>query len=76
MLDSDSSDDNKDSDEDDVKLIHKMKSKNELIRIVTLGKLKKDLQRYLIKQSKLSLVDIRLLTGIINKGFKQKTCDT
>ena len=72
MIDSDSSEKEISDDDDDMKIIQKIKSDNEFIKLMTLGKVKKDLSKYYEKSEKFSLVDLRLLTGIVNKRLKRK----
>jgi len=46
-------------------------STNALVKLMTLGRIKKDLQRYFFRQGKFSMVDLRLLSGIIHRNFKK-----
>ena len=39
---------------------------------MTLGRVKRDLNKYFEKSDRFSPVDLRLLTGIINKRLKRK----
>jgi hypothetical protein len=54
-----------------MKLISKMKSENPLIRVLTLANIRKDLHRYLNRKQKFSMVDARLLNGIIESHGKK-----
>ncbi len=72
VIDSDSSEADLSDDEDGIQIIKKMKSQNNLIKLMTLGRVKKDLNKYFEKSDRFSLVDLRLLTGIINKRLKRK----
>ena len=58
VLDSDSSDHRSD---DEKQLIQKLRSDNSFVKLMTLGKVKKDLQAYLATHQKLTKVDVRLL---------------
>ncbi len=42
---------------------------------MTLSKVKEDLQKYFLKQSKFSKVDFRLISGIENRRFTGKNRD-
>ncbi len=73
VLDSESSqDEGVDSDDDDVKVVSKMKSPNQMIRLITLGNIQKELQVYFNQETKLSAVDLRLLAGILKKKVHLK----
>ena len=65
VLDSDSS--AQDTEDDDVKVIKKIKSKNNYVKIMTLGKIKKLLETYFKEESKMKEVDKRLIHGVIDK---------
>ena len=72
VIDSDSSEEDLGDDEDGIQIIKKMKSQNEFVKLMTLGRVKRDLNKYFEKSDRFSLVDLRLLTGIINKRLKRK----
>eukprot|EP00347_Sterkiella_histriomuscorum_P013918 403362858 len=62
-----------DSEVDVVKTIKKMRSDNNLVRILTSGKMKKQLTQYLDKQGqKIENIDKRLLDGIFPISSKEK----
>jgi len=42
-----------------------MKSDNNLVKIMTLGRIKKDLEQYFERQEKFTLVDLRLFNGLM-----------
>jgi hypothetical protein len=71
VIDSDSSD-GIDSDEDDVKVIQKMKSSNTFIKLMTVDRIKKELSQYLTS-SKLKEVDQRLINGITVRHSKKSS---
>lgn len=49
VLDSDSSDEDNSDDENELQIISKMKSTNSFVKLFTLGRIKKDLQRYFFR---------------------------
>ncbi|CDW74282.1 UNKNOWN [Stylonychia lemnae] len=66
-LDSESSDHYSD-DDDDVQIIKKMKTKNEFVRLMCLGRIKTQLKEYFDKKNgRFKEIDQRLFEGIMNK---------
>eukprot|EP00347_Sterkiella_histriomuscorum_P017277 403350001 len=65
VLDSDTS--NQNSEEDDVKLVKKIKSKNNFIKLISLGKIKNGLDTYISQKKNLRTLDKNLIQGILYK---------
>ncbi|CDW89571.1 UNKNOWN [Stylonychia lemnae] len=74
ILDSESSDNN--SEHDDVKMVKKVKSKNQFIKLMGIGKMKEQLSSYLDNiKSKNRKIDIRLLMGLLKKEIEPQQHD-
>ncbi len=76
VLDSDTSEGENASDEDDVRMIERIKSDNPLIKISTLGKIKMEVQQYLDTYESFLPVDLRILEGILSKNRRQDNKNT
>ncbi|CDW89641.1 UNKNOWN [Stylonychia lemnae] len=73
VLDSDSSDANN-SDEDDLKIINRMKSKSAFVKLMSLGKMKKKISEYLDEtKGQFNEIDRRIFQGIIEKHINDAT---
>ena len=57
------------TEEDDVKLVNKVKHTNEFIRLTTIGNIKKNLESYFYNKKKITEVDHKLMKGVKKQKF-------
>ena len=57
------------TEEDDVKLVNKVKHTNEFIRLTTIGNIKRNLESYFYNKKKITEVDHKLMKGVKKQKF-------